>query len=427
MESGSSSSAVVGASNPISTSDIFTLSVDCFEELFEWLTLRELMVLRRTCKRMKQVVNYYIKENYPLGFGNFKIYDGHYEHLRNFDDSFAILYKTIFLDFSMVRELNFENIKHILSKIENINFDGSDLFKVKPDSIQKILRMCENVKSLGLDEYLMDKDIKLAVQLYPKLENFALHVYEYANHIQVSMVQTFLERHPNIQRLSITLYALGDWMIESNLSFDILEIYVDQYTRANMNHVINQLNILHKRGFYKRLHIYWRPVDMEPISKLSSLEMLCVLDIEEDDDEPYYNLLLPKLSQLKVFYGHCTGNYLFTNTCVDNLANIEILHFNISNLKGIQQFLNRSTKLKEIKINGGFEIRGKAIDLLAWNKERRKCPIPSKVIIYVPEHCYLNTKHTKMGTKFDLIEVKRAETHIWEHEQNYFAFMPKEW
>ena len=36
---------------------MFKLNVDCFEHLFEWLSLKELLVFRRTCKRMKAVVD----------------------------------------------------------------------------------------------------------------------------------------------------------------------------------------------------------------------------------------------------------------------------------------------------------------------------------------------------------------------------------
>lgn len=64
----SSFSAVVDtpSTNQSSPSpQMFKLNVDCFEHLFDWLSLDQLLVFRRTCKRMKQVVDYYIKLNYP--------------------------------------------------------------------------------------------------------------------------------------------------------------------------------------------------------------------------------------------------------------------------------------------------------------------------------------------------------------------------
>ena len=59
------------AADPL-TSPILKLDVDCFEELFEWLSLADLRALRQTCKRLKLVVEYFIKTNYPavkIGIG----------------------------------------------------------------------------------------------------------------------------------------------------------------------------------------------------------------------------------------------------------------------------------------------------------------------------------------------------------------------
>lgn len=37
---------------------MFKLNVDCFEHLFEWLSLEELLTFRCTCNRMKLVVDF---------------------------------------------------------------------------------------------------------------------------------------------------------------------------------------------------------------------------------------------------------------------------------------------------------------------------------------------------------------------------------
>lgn len=64
----SANTIVVGTStstNESSVTQLFKLNVDCFEHLFEWFSLAELLIFRSTCKRMKAVANYYIKLNYP--------------------------------------------------------------------------------------------------------------------------------------------------------------------------------------------------------------------------------------------------------------------------------------------------------------------------------------------------------------------------
>lgn len=41
-------------------SPMLKLNADCFEELFEWLSVADLLTLRRTCKRLQQMVDYFI-------------------------------------------------------------------------------------------------------------------------------------------------------------------------------------------------------------------------------------------------------------------------------------------------------------------------------------------------------------------------------
>lgn len=51
-------------SRPQTQTKMFKLNVHCFEHLFEWFSLKELLVFRCTCKRIQKVVDYYIKLNY---------------------------------------------------------------------------------------------------------------------------------------------------------------------------------------------------------------------------------------------------------------------------------------------------------------------------------------------------------------------------
>lgn len=60
--------AIAGTSSnnePESEPKIFKLNVDCFDHLFEWLSLKELLIFRNTCKQMKAIIDDYIKLNYP--------------------------------------------------------------------------------------------------------------------------------------------------------------------------------------------------------------------------------------------------------------------------------------------------------------------------------------------------------------------------
>lgn len=54
----------IAAQNTELQPDIFKLNVDCFEEIFDYLSLGDLASFGRTCKRMQQVAGHWFRENY---------------------------------------------------------------------------------------------------------------------------------------------------------------------------------------------------------------------------------------------------------------------------------------------------------------------------------------------------------------------------
>lgn len=50
--------------NNASTSSIFTLTVDCFDEIFDYLTLEDLCSFGQTCRKSQQIAGNYFKSNY---------------------------------------------------------------------------------------------------------------------------------------------------------------------------------------------------------------------------------------------------------------------------------------------------------------------------------------------------------------------------
>ena len=59
--------------NDQSHAEIFKLKMDDFEEIFDWLSLKDLVALSQTCKRMQHIVGYWMKTNYAaVKFGSGK-------------------------------------------------------------------------------------------------------------------------------------------------------------------------------------------------------------------------------------------------------------------------------------------------------------------------------------------------------------------
>ena len=125
MDQNQNGNATIGTPNEQALSPILRLNVDCFEELFEWLSLADLRSLRQACKRLNQVVDFFIKSNYPavrLGFGKFKF---NLENLQKFQQLAPIdveMIKRVEVDYEISTKKQIAIFKSILPQIEELNF-----------------------------------------------------------------------------------------------------------------------------------------------------------------------------------------------------------------------------------------------------------------------------------------------------------------
>lgn len=404
-----SSLAIVDTSN---ASGILKLDADCLEELFEWLSLKNLRSVRETCKRMKQVVNYHIKLNYPLRFGQFEFLDDTFDDLCRFDDSFIKFYKTIKFGYTPLTNYIIDGLKHILSKVERVVIVDAQLSGTFYDDF---LKFCGNLKSLVcIDFSTIGIDSEWMLEQYPTIEHIVLSDPEpFEEHDKLKI---FLEENPNIKTLSISSNIYDDWMLESNAKFD--KLIIEVLHSPDMNLFCSQLNTLHTNGFYKKLELFMyiqcENHEMNRIATLHALEFLFIENITS-------GTVFTPLPQLKVFYMHSDRDIDNMNMIVDNMENIEKIHFKFADFESILPFIHRANKLKEIKINSpsdGRFLSEDCIDLVALNNERKKCSGAIKLTIYIGEEVYLATKCAKMRTKFSCIEIKRAESHIFDHESD---------
>lgn len=170
--------ATAGPSNVEQTSGIFKMDIDCFEELFEWLSAAELRTLSCTCKRLKRIVNYYIRTIYPK-IGKFELNDENFDMFRKMDSGTIGLIRKINVslgsDFDGAQLLD---IKEILNRVKKIIIMK---WKTNSDFYNCFLKYCNNVKWLsikwptkGPNIYFDDEWLKHA---YPSLEYFGIDDY----------------------------------------------------------------------------------------------------------------------------------------------------------------------------------------------------------------------------------------------------------
>lgn len=420
---------------------IFTLNIDCFYEIFDWLSLKDLIAVANICKRVQKIAGDFFQLNYIAKSARVEN-DGIYissipanvfsQYIQKVSISGDRLGAYRFIQSSCTRSIkqmrvygclpdgSFEHIKEILKGIEVLELNECI---ISGDCFTDYLKYCPNLKSLSVSRSTEFRNRATVIgaqndwllRNYPTIEHFELtELHE----LQLPELKGFFEQNPNVRTFSTdakSLWVNRELLKAANVKLDIFVIniclskIVDSNKRliSIKDSIYKLLVELHECGFYRRLHLY-------------------VYFVEQKDVD-----LLLTLSAIEMLNGDVirVGRHLETvkASCIcypDEILNIECLPINCLNLERI--YLSEVTsdrllpliqylaKLKVIKIN---QLKDKPffrqLNLSAMNKEREKLIDARKLRIYVREDVFLATKWTKRCVNFSLIELKRFEAFEW--------------
>lgn len=256
---------------------IFKLNIDCFDEIFEYLSLRDLHSFGKTCKTMLKVTGEYFKRNYSAAK---LVMDGHLPQIF-FEDRDYLTLSSAFnqilprLHFEGHNETTlryfgrhkneFQEIKHlsflhyqinkkvantingIFPKLESIQVHS---VIVKENFHDIMLKFCENLKRLHLTDVHYDFDQQeipdsWIKQIYPNLKHLDL-----APIPSIDDMNVFFVNNPNVHSFSTT--AGGIWkykneILKFKVKLDLLTAERLDYIRRNnlMIPFCNLLNQLH--------------------------------------------------------------------------------------------------------------------------------------------------------------------------------------
>lgn len=448
---------------------IFQLTIDCFDEIFEYLSLDDLYSVGQTCKRLQKIAGVYFKQNFPAAakcmpskeiclyshrqnktteipaFVEFikhvEIYYSNVDvvhqrwlipivqlgiqrhYMVTFDQLRAIesgAKTSSITHISFVKsdfeKLEIQNIRNILAKVEVIDMQRCYL---RGDLYQKLLEYCPNLKRLNINGSYIKVDVRPFVDApnqwlcrqYPLLEHFKLVLQE---DCIVDELKEFLELNPNLRSFSTDsqrLFDVCDQLYESSSKLDVFKVKNDDM--IDFTTTCNIIKKLHAQGFYNRLHI----------------------EVDECSDECSIGLAsLPNLEKLciKKFMGVHRLSTLIALKELAILKNVNTVDMDIlaNLLRGLQRvflfgasyadilpFVKCSADLKKIKVYPKDEASFKdgILNLHALNKERAKLPGARKVMIYVPDKMFMKTKwEIKDGNvDLDFIEMQRYDLWSW--------------
>ncbi|XP_055306167.1 uncharacterized protein LOC129570540 [Sitodiplosis mosellana] len=407
------------------SSPILKLNIDCFEELFEWLSLADLRSLRQTCKRMKQAVDYFIKINYPavkFGFGRILIDTRILQYFGRLDPNKSKMIKRALVDAFDNPKDDIEMFKGIFPQLERLQIR---IYDFRGDLHELILKWCSNLKYLFIIETvddLMGGDNEWLNRQYPTIEHFTVD----DNDVLLSGMagtfpglKTFFELNPKIQIFSTTMQLLRkncNYFLGSNIKINQLNVHGDCSAENGMDEVCGILNQLYEQEFHKRLHLFIdyidNQTDMDRITSVRGMEKLYLNRVHLGTEATITPT--PDLRELCIEDDEYFENW---QSMATNLVNIERIYFMQAKADVIASFMRYAPKLKEIKVQyllGGthFE-RGGVINLSGLNKERKRLAGACKVTIYVDENVFLSTKFAKAKIEFSLVILKRVQAVDW--------------
>lgn len=411
-----SSSVVVDTSctnesTPASRPNIFKLNVDCFEHLFEWLSLAELLVFRRTCKRMKQVVDYYLKLNYPEILNlNIRNRNQLLIACNNRLNYFEWI-KHLSIESVELNSTNIDAMKYILNQIEGLKLQ---IVQINGDFYDVVLQHCPRLKYLNLltntsaDTIIGTRNEWLCRQ-YPMLEHFEVHCILYAfrsehNHPlpYTAELSQFFQLNPQIKTFSVDLDYLklcDHILLEQNVKFDRLVMYVYHFVQS----ISNFVNTLYQHGVYKRLHLYNNDVEFHQMvdydfSKFNNLEKLHFFQI------PSNFSTVASLRELSTRW----FDPLAENLTVKPFINLRHLDIQYAAMDNIRMFVAHAPKLKRLRIISLLNNPPPLTSFKEMDELRKNLVGACKIVIHVGEELFLKFKWLS-EIKFSMIELKRSD------------------
>lgn len=420
------SAIAVNLGDNASSPQIFKLNVDCFEHLFEWFSLAELLTFRCTCKRMKAVVDYYIKLNYPRLL-RFCIKNR--QTLLELCDSPLNYFEWVRHLYIWTIGLNgtqTDGIKYILDQLETLKLCW---VRIDGDFYEVVLKHCPRLKYLGLrtevaPQIIIGTGNEWLLRRYPTLEHFEMDTPPSNEEpFQCTELLEFFYRNPNIRIFSTDsafLLASRQLLLGSKINLDRLDIFVNR----NLNTIHGVTNDLCRNEFYQQLHLYSGRTDefyrnqAQYFWSLCNVEKLNVYSLPDD-------FQIPVVDSIKKLSIHmCTLFPLDVPKLIaTNFINLRQIEIQFARLHDIRPFICYASKLKELKVWNLLTDNAdepKSSDFVALNREREQINPGCQVNIFIDEKNFLKMKWTS-SLKFSLIELKPIESCELDHLFNWIV------
>lgn len=388
------------------------LDIDSLYEVLDFLPLKSLCALNKTCKSLRHTTKRYFLWKYPsqdFSVGDEFIYNAN--HIECFGD----VVQELELFDSSEKDFEFTGI-NINKHLRQIEFtrtykEDNKIGKQHIDSIANILENIKNVRAINCDfgnnfEYLLDQ--------CKNIEHFSFKIDK-----DLSTTKFQFEKYPTLRNIEIHFQAkakIPDAMTmikEQNVKLVELVLLFRKEHNSFMVDVFNDLNLMYEKGCFKRLYLMFEKKAMltEHIDKLISVGGLegftCSYTINTKVDNHIADV--SKLQKIKFL----NINALLENAdqLAQELQQLDELEISDISMDALISFVCYSPTLKRFHIG---KIRGNNtnFDAIILNGYRSMLEYAHKLVIYVPEEKFIKLKWSSTTMDTNLIEIKRIESCI---------------
>lgn len=429
---------------------LFKLTIDCFNELLDYLLPKDLFTLSQTCKTMQQVVGVYAKENYSVVaelnqitfnrklFARNGIELKETSGLNQFIRYINISDKNIkLLHYIELHQHEFISVDHLRVERIDLNSNADRLRNIfhqlkvlqieqciwQGDFYDGVLQYCMKLERLMVCDYGSDimkrSGNDWLLKIYPSLEH--LELTGPSMMFNVNELAGFFALNSHVRSFSISYKLLSPNRIEFNesgIQLDVLkvkemEIFISGTAIARVNKIIHQLNELYDRSIFGRLHLFLQNNKREFIKQMAcvkGLEKLCMSDVYDNCNSPF----LPNLKD----FGIAGSSQLYdAEPWACRFDNLQRLYLCTSSYPAMRSFIRYSPRLKEIVVKVIANFNGIIRKISKLNKEREKLKNAVKVTIWVPDEIFVSNKWiaTHGNLNLNLVEIRRSDSYRWDH------------
>lgn len=406
------------------------LIADCWEHIFDYLSLKDILQMGETCKRMHRMAGYYFREYFPeMRFNlignevkvaypyNFHLRTDFYPYISKLcilrrsseftsrldGETFSAVKTIIFMSVQL-NQIQFASTQNMLKNVEDIHIEHCD---IHCGIFERFVRHCPKLKSLRA-EYGNTDHADVAKSLFSQYFPALLHLKYKSNscHTQIDELKLFLEKHTKLEQFECNmpfLWANRNLLLETNAR---LHLFIIDFTRNHnipTDEFVKLLKTLYERGFYKALQLSIDRITNDIFEHanngICTLPAFEVLDI--NTDETIDLSCLTDLKELHIFN--------WSRTDLDNLAKklikLEQLSFGSASVDKILPFISYSKRLKQIYID---LLENNDLDLFALNEKRKVLDGARHVTICVRENHYLTAKWISKYCNLSHVNISRT-------------------